>query len=29
MLNSVRILIRAGGQWSANGDSRLGAALAY
>jgi membrane protein len=29
MPTSVRILIRAGQQWSANGDSRLGAALAY
>ncbi len=29
MLTSVRIVIRAGRQWSANGDSRLGAALAY
>src|SRR6266567_2082592 len=29
MLTSMRIVIRAGQQWSANGDSRLGAALAY
>src|SRR5438270_8042426 len=29
MLSSVRILVRAARQWSANGDSRLGAALAY
>jgi membrane protein len=29
MLTSLRILVRAGRQWSANGDSRLGAALAY
>ena len=29
MLTSIRIVIRAGRQWSANGDSRLGAALAY
>jgi membrane protein len=29
MPTSLRILIRAGQQWSANGDSRLGAALAY
>jgi membrane protein len=29
MLTSVRILVRAVRQWSANGDSRLGAALAY
>jgi membrane protein len=29
MFTSVRILVRAGRQWSANGDSRLGAALAY
>jgi membrane protein len=29
MLTSLRIVVRAGQQWSANGDSRLGAALAY
>jgi membrane protein len=29
MLTSVRIVIRAAVQWSANGDSRLAAALAY
>src|SRR6266436_3542696 len=29
MRTSLRIVIRAGQQWSANGDSRLGAALAY
>src|SRR5260370_40538207 len=29
MLTSLRIVIRAGRQWSDNGDSRLGAALAY
>src|SRR5262245_29964057 len=29
MLTSVRIVIRAAQQWSANGDSGLGAALAY
>src|SRR5437870_6880141 len=29
MLTSFRIIIRAARQWSANGDSRLGAALAY
>lgn len=29
MLTSLRILVHAGKQWSANGDSRLGAALAY
>src|SRR5579859_7778505 len=29
MRNTFLILVRAGRQWSANGDSRLGAALAY
>src|SRR3954453_9266770 len=29
MLTTLRMLRRAGAQWSANGDSRLGAALAY
>ena len=29
MFTSLRIVVRAGQQWSANGDSRLGAALAY
>src|SRR5438094_556288 len=29
MFTSVRIVMRAARQWSANGDSRLGAALAY
>src|SRR5262249_6114347 len=29
MLTSLRILARAAQQWSANGDTRLGAALAY
>ena len=29
MFTSVRILLRAAQQWSANADSRLGAALAY